>query len=80
MNNSVNGSSNWTASSLLDVSLTDGVACGESSSSTIIRRPLLLLDYTAFSELLHVIVEDTAVFFVIIEDTAISFFCFLRDA
>ena len=61
----VSGSSNLTAS-LIDVSLSAGVACDRSlrSSSTTSRRPLLLLDCTAFSELLVVIVEDTAAFFV----------------
>ena len=58
----VSGSTNWTAS-LLDVTLPAGVACDKSSrSSSTIRRRLLLLDCTAFSELLVAIVVDTAAF------------------
>ncbi len=61
----VSGSSNWTAYSLLDVTLPAGVACDKSlRSSSMIRRRPLLLDCTAFSELLVVIVVDTAAFFV----------------
>ncbi len=49
------------------MSLLDGVACGESSSSTILR----LMDCTTISELLAAVVfEDTAVVF---EDTAVVF-------
>ena len=55
------------------MSLLDGVACGESTSSTILRRLLLLMDCTTFSELLDVILKDTAVFFCIIEDTTVVF-------
>ena len=61
----VSGSSNWTACSLLDVTLPAGVACDKSSpSSSTIRRRLLLMDCTALSELLVVTVVDTAAFFV----------------
>ena len=65
MAHDVSGSSNWTACSLLDVTLPAGVACDKSSpSSSTIRRRLLLMDCTAFSELLVVTVVDTAAFFV----------------
>ena len=76
----VSGSSNWTSCSLLDVTLPADVACDKSSwSSSTIRRRLLLLDCTAFSELILVIVVDTAAaFFCIVEDSAAAFFCFLR--
>ena len=46
-----------------------GVACGESSSSTILRRILLLMDCSTIPELLAALVfEDTAVVF---ESTAV---------
>ena len=67
MAHDVSGSSNWTACSLLDVTLPAGVArdkSSPSSSSSTIRRRLLLMDCTALSELLVVTVVDTAAFFV----------------
>ena len=61
MAHDVSGSSNWTACSLLDVTLPAGVACDKSSpSSSTIRRRLLLMDCTALSELLVVTVVDAA--------------------
>ena len=59
------------------MSLPAGVACDKSlPSSSTIRRRLLLMDCTAFSELLVVTVVDTAASFCVIEDSATSFFAF----